>query len=549
MKKWKKFEKDVFQTVKELNPTKGVYYNVRLVGKLSKSSRQIDVQMIEADNYDFMVFECKDKTRSVDTPVIEAFRTNLEDLGAKKGAIVSSSLYTEGAKNMAQAFDIDLLHFIDSENSKKGGRLIMSIVFSLVKLQNFACGFSGSSSSRVEFSSNPAKLQFLDSNNQQVSAFQVIANLWNETEYLIKKPGDYRYAIPDGRGIKLLSLNGESSIITNLHFDYRVVKKHFLGKVEIIEGKGLYNVKEKSFMTKEIITDKIYFDEVDKWEEISEDEMIKIKPTLRFEGIQPLPEFYFETKKDMIKNRKGQNISVAVDEVNNASGLAFVMHGLGGFKEQPHIQTMVNSFKEKGYAVVSFDTTNTFGESEGNYENATTTNYYEDLEDVISWAKTQSWYQEPFILAGHSLGGICSALYAQKYPERVRAVAPISTVVSGALTLDTGRDEIKEWQKTGWRISESKSKPGVIKKLPWSHMEDRLKFDLMPNVKKLEMPVLMIVGENDSTTPAKHQQILYDALPGKREIHVIKGAEHTFREKEHLYEINDIFLKWLDSLD
>jgi len=251
--------------------------------------------------------------------------------------------------------------------------------------------------------------------------------------------------------------------------------------------------------------------------------------------------------KITIKNRKGQKIIALLDKVENAKGLVFVMHGLGGFKEQSHIETFAQAFKEKGYTAVRFDTTNTFGESDGNYENATTTNYYEDLEDVIKWAKSQNWYQEPFVLAGHSLGGICSALYAEKYPEKVKALAPISTVVSGELTLKTDREDVKNWEKTGWRISESKSKPGVIKKLPWSHMGDRLKYDLLPEVDKLTMPVLLIVGEKDNSTPPEHQKILYDKLPGKKEFHIIKGAEHTFREKKHLDEIKNILLKWIDS--
>lgn len=253
-------------------------------------------------------------------------------------------------------------------------------------------------------------------------------------------------------------------------------------------------------------------------------------------------------EKITIKNRKGQNIVVLVEKVKNSKGLAFIMHGLGGFKEQAHIETMADAFKEKGFTAVRFDTTNTFGESDGDYQDATTTNYYEDLEDVIDWAQEQNWYQEPFILVGHSLGGICSALYAQKHPKKVRAIAPISTVVSGALILETDREEIKKWQKTGWRVAESKSKPGVIKKLPWSHIEDRLKYDLMPNVGKLTMPVLLIVGELDDSTPPEHQKILYSALPGKKELHIIKGAKHTFREKKHLEEIRRIFLNWIDSI-
>ena len=67
-------------------------------------------------------------------------------------------------------------------------------------------------------------------------------------------------------------------------------------------------------------------------------------------------------------------------------------------------------------------------------------------------------------------------------------------------------------------------------------MEDRLKYDLLPEAGKLKMPVLMIVGEKDESTPSDHMQKLYDVIPGKKEFHIIKGAPHTFREKEHLEE-------------
>src|SRR5437667_2029568 len=118
----------------------------------------------------------------------------------------------------------------------------------------------------------------------------------------------------------------------------------------------------------------------------------------------------------------------------NPKGLAFVMHGLGGTKDEAHIKIFAEAFKEKGFTVVRFDTTNTFGESAGTYEDATVTNYYEDLEDIITWAKSQAWYQEPFYLIGHSLGGISTTLYAEKYPKEIKGLAPISTVVSGTLS-------------------------------------------------------------------------------------------------------------------
>ena len=131
-------------------------------------------------------------------------------------------------------------------------------------------------------------------------------------------------------------------------------------------------------------------------------------------------------QKIFIKNRKDQKVSVVVEQPVKSQGLAFVAHGLGGNKDQAHIRTMAKAFLDNNYTVVTFDTTNTFGDSDGSYDDATVTNYHEDLEDVIVWAKSQPWYIEPFCLVGHSLGAISVALYAEKYPNLVKGLAPIS---------------------------------------------------------------------------------------------------------------------------
>jgi pimeloyl-ACP methyl ester carboxylesterase len=256
-------------------------------------------------------------------------------------------------------------------------------------------------------------------------------------------------------------------------------------------------------------------------------------------------------EKLFIKNRKGEKIAALIEKPDQPKGLAFVMHGLGGFKEQPHIETFAKAFFENGFTVVRFDTTNSIGESDGEYENATTTNYYEDLEDVIAWANTQAWYQEPFALCGHSLGGICTALYAEKYPEKVKALAPVATVVSGALTVEAHKryepEEYALWEKNGVLEKYSESKAGVVKRLRWSHMADRVKYDLLPKAGKLTMPVLLIVGSEDWGTSPEHHRMLYEKLPGKKELHIIKGAPHTFRKKQDLEEIRQILDRWIKS--
>lgn len=255
-------------------------------------------------------------------------------------------------------------------------------------------------------------------------------------------------------------------------------------------------------------------------------------------------------QKLFIKNRKGQKIAVVVEQPENPKGLAFVMHGHGGFKEQPQVVTIAEAFKENLYTTIRFDAADTIGESEGNYENSTVTSYHEDLEDVIAWSKSQNWYQEPFVLAGSSLGAMCVALYAENYPAKVKALAPKATVVSGEISQrNYSPEQMSEWDRTGWRIDESVSKPGLIKKLNWhNYKQDQLKYNLLDRADKLTMPMLFLVGEKDTSCPPDTQKLLFDVVTGQKEFHLVKGAPHTFRAPEHLVELKAIFDQWIKKI-
>jgi alpha/beta superfamily hydrolase len=236
-------------------------------------------------------------------------------------------------------------------------------------------------------------------------------------------------------------------------------------------------------------------------------------------------------EKFKIKNRKGLEIVGILSMPENPKGLAFTLHGLGAFKEHSNTLIMAETFFSEGYAVVNFDTTNSIGESEGKYEDATVSNHYEDLVDVIYWAKKQNWYQKPFILAGESLGGYASIRYAEEYPSEVKEISH--------------PEHIKAWKETGWFEEKGTSKLGVIKRLPWSHMEEKLKHDIRPNAPKLTMPVCLVVGENDNP---ETQKILYELIPGKKEFNIISGAIHVLRTSEHLDQLKTILKQWLGKI-
>lgn len=253
-----------------------------------------------------------------------------------------------------------------------------------------------------------------------------------------------------------------------------------------------------------------------------------------------------------IKNKKGLEIVGTLLLQSDPKGLAFTVHGLGGFKEQPHIMTLVNTLFENGYTVVNFDASNSIGESEGKYENATMQDHYEDLIDVINWAKSQQWYKEPFVMAGHSLGGYAVARYAEEHPKEIKGVFPYALVVSGDLSYKAAEMEDKgkllNWQQTGWQERESTSKPGTKLRIPWSHMLERLKHDVRPQAGNLTMPVLLVVGSEDKSCTYGSQHLFYDLIPGDKEIHIVPGAPHTFRDPNHLAELKAVFDRWLKRI-
>ncbi len=253
--------------------------------------------------------------------------------------------------------------------------------------------------------------------------------------------------------------------------------------------------------------------------------------------------------KTTITNRNNINLAVVVENPEETSGLAFVVHGLGGFKEQVHMRTIADTFLEADYTVVTYDAANTIGESGGRMEDATLTNYFRDLEDITAWAATQDWYKEPFVVAGHSLGGASSLLYAAKYPDKVKAIVPVSAFTGIDLKEIQWQDKPENiaWKQQGYKLEESKGKPGVMKKIGWGFMEDAQTYDLRTNAPQITCPALFITGSEDERCAPAYQQQVIDKLAGMGKLHIIEGMDHNPSTPEHNDVLRTILQQWLQK--
>ncbi len=178
--------------------------------------------------------------------------------------------------------------------------------------------------------------------------------------------------------------------------------------------------------------------------------------------------------------------------------------------------------------------------------------HYHDLEDVIAWASHQEWYQEPFCLAGHSLGGFSNLIYATNYPDKVKAFAPTAACISYAHSEECHiKNDPDQWvrMKDGeLKEKTSKSKPGAVGLVSFKLYESFKNYDVLSKLDKIIFPTLLIVGENDDSCPPEHQKIIFDEVNGDKELHVIEDCGHTFRKPEHLRQVKEIFDRWIDKL-
>jgi hypothetical protein len=248
-------------------------------------------------------------------------------------------------------------------------------------------------------------------------------------------------------------------------------------------------------------------------------------------------------EKTFIKNRKGLKIAILVEEVENQKGLAFLMHGFLSSKEHPLLIEAAKILKENNFTIVSFDATNSLGESEGRMEDGTTTGYLEDLEDVISWSKTQKWHDNEFFLVGQSMGGYCIANYATRNTN-VRGLILFSPKVTG----DSPKElEIEELKIKGFVEWESHSTPGVFKRKGYKYFEDEINHNLLNIVEKIKCPALIISGDEDEVIPIEQQKMLFDKIKSKKELYIFKNGDHNLKGRENSEELYNIINNWIKS--
>lgn len=112
-RKGKDFEKLV-QNLESILSLKGMVVQSPeiIVGQISGIKREIDITVRSQSDPNFLIIiECRDRATKSDVTWIEQVASKNQDVNAKKAIVVSSSGFSEGAKNLAQHFSIEICTF------------------------------------------------------------------------------------------------------------------------------------------------------------------------------------------------------------------------------------------------------------------------------------------------------------------------------------------------------------------------------------------------------------------------------------------------------
>lgn len=250
--------------------------------------------------------------------------------------------------------------------------------------------------------------------------------------------------------------------------------------------------------------------------------------------------------KYFIDNNRHQSLCIEVfTPPTNERKLAFICHGITGYKEQDVIQQTKDSLYKQGYTVVCFDCRNSRGVSFNDGKCATLTDFIDDLFTVIEWAKKQPFFVSPFLLAGHSLGGACIIDYVQKNHDLVSHLILISSIFSGKELLDNT-------QKCSPAFLEELKSKGIIRSrngidcfLDFSYLQDALQYDFYKNIASLAMPVLLVTGDKDMASLPENNFNFYNQISAYKEMHILNNCSHIYDLPENQKDLDIAITKFL----
>ena len=279
--KWKRFEKLAAKIQADLAPTTTVSHNEKIFGRKSETERQIDIAVRQSvGQFDILiVIDAKDHKVPVDIPELGSFVDLVSDVGAQRGAMISASGFTEGAKRRAREAGIDFYRLVDAESEDWRAYVRLGVLAHCSKLKAAAFTFQGPPwLGTLDLEA----VQLFDANGQRFGPpTELVARRWNEN-LLPQDPGLHA-------DLELVS--GPTFIQWEGHFypvrvlaEIEVEKEMYFGKLPLTKIQGFQNVQTGGVLTREFTTARLSYDLIrNEWQRLESAETLAVTLGLEIE--------------------------------------------------------------------------------------------------------------------------------------------------------------------------------------------------------------------------------------------------------------------------
>lgn len=250
-------------------------------------------------------------------------------------------------------------------------------------------------------------------------------------------------------------------------------------------------------------------------------------------------------KNIYVINKKDLKLAAIVEipKLGEKFPCVLLLHGFKGYKEQEMYADLARRLLEKNIASVRFDASG-FGGSDGTLEkDYRFSNYINDTESIYTWMKHQATFNLSKIgVCGQSMGGAQTILFAAKHSEIKVAVAISPPDRIG--TIDELGRNAETWKKQGFFDFVS-SKFGKVR-VPYEYLEDGRKYNFAHLVKGIKCPLLIALGNKDTTVFPLQTQTVYDAANQPKQLIVFEEMDHLYtRNPKVLNEVNEKVAEFL----
>ena len=182
------------------------------------------------------------------------------------------------------------------------------------------------------------------------------------------------------------------------------------------------------------------------------------------------------------------------------------------------------------------------GESEGPFDQITTTLGIEQASTAIDLMQERGYCYVG--LMGSSFGGLVSILTASQRTD-LKCLALKCPVVDFAeeLRLEFGSEEMAQWKATD-TIPNIMGGPDRIR-LHYAFYEDALRQIAYIPARSITAPTVIVQGEQDEHVPLHQSRQLYNALPVKKHLEMLPGADHQFTKGPDFTRMTQVIADWL----